>query len=136
VDERVLSDYAEMRLQDVRSGVEALQSIDLIEWDETLGCWSVLRQSEGQPRLPIPTTVERLEKTGDTTPRAVVCDKYSALTNREIVNMIIESITELSKPPRDLAGAIVAARWMLVLQLERFLPRTTQPAPDAQEEEE
>jgi hypothetical protein len=48
----------------------------------------------------------------------------------------VESITELSRPPCDLPGEFVAARWALVMDLERLLPNRRQTTSDAQEEEE
>ena len=48
----------------------------------------------------------------------------------------VESITELSRPPSDLPGEFMAARWALVMDLKRLLPNREQTAPDAQEEEE
>ena len=48
VDEQTLSDYAGMRVQDVRRGLKNLMELNLIEWDDDLGAWGVPRWSERQ----------------------------------------------------------------------------------------
>ncbi len=48
VDEQTLSDYAGMRVQDVRRGLKNLTELNLIEWDADLETWSIPRWSERQ----------------------------------------------------------------------------------------
>ena len=48
IDDLMLSDYAGMRLQDVKKGMKLLQQLGLIELDESLGAWSVPRWSDRQ----------------------------------------------------------------------------------------
>jgi hypothetical protein len=48
MSEPMLSDYAAVRLQDVRTGIKSMESIGLIEWDSNLGCWYAPRWSDRQ----------------------------------------------------------------------------------------
>ena len=75
MSESMLSDFAAVRVSDVRSGLTAMESIGLIERDPSLDCWAVPRFSDRQfesDDITARTRKHRSKEQGRNVPRTAV----------------------------------------------------------------